>query len=177
MAKLTRADQLMYGGKHQLKIAVGQGEEWPFYWYLRDYWLDPHPSQYVAFDPSLSTASLSSQDVLLLTPEDASTFLATHKNFTAHEYQLRSWWDEGYKPPPCVSTTKNPCPPSAAWGSGVGPAMWLSYGDVYPPHAKFNLGRATTRLWDWLWQRQALGYTNGSYDFDLVVRNGVPIQP
>jgi hypothetical protein len=33
------------------------------------------------------------------------------------------------------------------------------------------------RLWSWLWYRQPLGDVNGSYDFTLVVRDGLPIQP
>ena len=44
MAKINKADQTLHGGKHQLNIVVGNGEEWPFYWYLRDYWMDPHPA-------------------------------------------------------------------------------------------------------------------------------------
>jgi hypothetical protein len=178
MDKLNRADRQMYGGQHQLKIAIGVGEEWPFYWYLRDYWLDPHPSSYVYWDYPVTSTNAPTEDVLLLTPSDASTFLAAHPGaYQSHEYQLRSWWDEGYKPPPCVATKKNPCPASANWGTGVGVPLWLSYGDNPPPNAKFNPGLTASRLWSWLWQRKPLGYDQGSYDFVLVVRNGVPIHP
>ncbi|MGE5334213.1 MAG: flippase activity-associated protein Agl23, partial [Nitrososphaerota archaeon] len=38
MAKINYADQKLHGGRHQLQIWVGQGEEWPMYWYLRDYY-------------------------------------------------------------------------------------------------------------------------------------------
>ena len=178
MNKISRADQLMYGGRHQLRVAVGVGEEWPFNWYLRDYALDPHPSTYYYLDYPVTNASAPTEDVLLLTPEDASTFMAEHPGqYRSHEYQLRSWWDEGYKPPPCVPTAKQACSVASTWGSGVGPLLWLSYGDNPPPHAHFNPGLAASRLWNWLWFRKPLGYANGSYDFTLVVRNGVPIQP
>jgi predicted membrane-bound mannosyltransferase len=178
MNKLNHADQLMYGGRHQLTIAIGQGEEWPFYWYLRDYWLDPHPGSYVAWDAPLNAPSTAQEDVLILTPGDADTFLQQHPTgYTSHTYHLRSWWDEGYKPAPCFPTSKSPCPPSSTWGSGVGVGPWLTYGDLVPPHGTFNLGKATERLWVWLWQRKPLGYDQGSYDFVLIVRNGVPIRP
>ena len=139
--------------------------------------MDPHPSTYVYWDYPVNTTATPTEDVLILTPEDASTFMQQHAGYTSREYQLRSWWDEGYKPPPCVPTAKNPCPASASWGAGVGPGLWLSYGDTPPPHAKFDLGLAASRLWAWLWQRKPLGYDHGSYDFVLVVRKGVPIQP
>jgi hypothetical protein len=175
MNKLEAADAALYHGQHQLKIGVGVGEEWPFYWYLRDYWLDPHPGSYATFVYPV-TGNAPQQDVLLLTPGDAATYLAAHPGqYAAHQYQLRSWWDEGYKDPPCIATAKKTCPPQ--WGSGVGPALWLSYGDNPPPHATFNLGKAASRLWSWLWHRTPLGYDKGSYDFTLLVRNGVPIKP
>jgi hypothetical protein len=175
MNKLEAADAALYHGQHQLKIGVGVGEEWPFYWYLRDYWLNPHPLSYATFGYAV-TGNAPQQDVLLLTPGDAATYLAAHPGqYAAHQYQLRSWWDEGYKEPPCIATAKQTCPPQ--WGSGVGPALWLSYGDNPPPHATFNLGKAASRLWNWLWHRTPLGYDKGSYDFTLLVRNGVPIKP
>ncbi|HEV2238743.1 MAG TPA: flippase activity-associated protein Agl23 [Ktedonobacterales bacterium] len=174
MNKLTAADAALYHGQHQLKIGVGQGEEWPFYWYLRDYWLDRAPA-YATFDIPI-TGNVPQQDVLLLTPGDAATFMAAHPGqYRAHQYQLRSWWDQGYFPPACVSTAKQACPPQ--WWVGVGPALWLSYGDNPPPHATFNLGRATARVWNWVWHRTPIGNGYGSYDFTLLVRNGVPIQP
>jgi hypothetical protein len=69
------------------------------------------------------------------------------------------------------------CSASANWGSGVGLGNYLSYGNDPPANAKFDLGRTTNRLWNWLWFRKPLGATNGSYDFVLVVRDGLPIQP
>lgn len=180
MNKLEVADQKLYGGKHQLRIWVGQGEEWPMYWYLRDYWIDPHPQTYVTFDMDVTQPfgnGITPPDVLLLTPGDAQAFMAAHPGYSSRQYALRSWWDEAYKPPPCVTTAKNPCPPSTQWGSGVGLGNYLSYGSQPPPNATFDPGRAARRLWNWLWLREPLGATTGSYDFVLVVRNGVPITP
>jgi hypothetical protein len=182
MAKINHADALMYGGKHQLRIAVDAGEVWPMYWYLRDYWLVPHPSEYVNFNyvvsPTPSNVVMPTEDVLMFTDEDAATFMAQHPTgYTEHTYSLRSWWDEGYKPLPCVSTRAQPCPQTAQWGSGVGLGNWLTYGDNVPLNGHFQLGPTVHRLWNWLWLRQSLGSDQGSYNFVLIVRNGVPIQP
>ena len=180
MAKINAADQKLNGGRHQLQIWVGQGEEWPMYWYLRDYYLDPHPGSYAVFDPDVSAPFVKGApvpDVLILLPSDAEAFMAAHPGYRAHEYKLRSWWDESYKLPLCSATVKSMCTPSGDWGTGVGLGPYLSYGSNPPPNAKFDLGRTTNRLWNWLWNRQPLGAVNGSYDFTFVVRDGLPIQP
>jgi hypothetical protein len=178
MGKIGQADAALYGGQHQVKIAIGTGEEWPFYWYLRDYWLDPHPSTYVYWDYPVASANAPQEDVLILTQEDAATFMAKHPTgYREQVYSLRSWWDEGYKPLPCIATATKACSASSQWGSGVGLGVWLSYGDTPPPNAHFNPRLATGRLWNWLWHRTALGSTQGSYNFVFIVRNGVPIQP
>lgn len=181
MAKINAADQKLHAGDHQLQIWVGQGEEWPMYWYLRDYYLDPHPGTYVTFDPASLTDKFAegvpAPDVLILLPGDAATFMAAHPGYHAKQYKLRSWWDESYKLPLCSATVKSNCTTSADWGTGVGPGNYLSYGSQPPANAKFDLGRTANRLWSWLWNRQPLGDVNGSYDFTLVVRDGLPIQP
>lgn len=181
MAKINAADQKLHAGDHQLQIWVGQGEEWPMYWYLRDYYLDPHPGTYVTFDPASLTDKFAegvpAPDVLILLPSDAATFMAAHPGYHAKQYKLRSWWDESYKLPLCSATVKSQCTTSADWGTGVGLGAYLSYGSQPPANAKFDLGRTTNRLWNWLWNRQPLGDVNGSYDFTLVVRDGLPIQP
>jgi predicted membrane-bound mannosyltransferase len=180
MAKIEAADKTLHGGNHQLEIWVGQGEEWPMYWYLRDYYLDAHPGMYVSVDPNLTAKfakGAAVPDVLFLLPSDAQAFMAAHRGYHAREYKLRAWWDEAYKPPPCVPSKTVSCSNAANWGSGVGLWNYLSYGSNPPPNAKFDLGRATNRLWSWLWYRQPLGDVNGSYDFTLVVRDGLPIRP
>jgi uncharacterized protein (TIGR03663 family) len=181
MAKINAADRQLHAGNHQVQIWVGQGEEWPMYWYLRDYYMDPHPNTYVTFDPASLTDKFAEgvavPDVLILLPSDAATFMAAHPGYHAKQYKLRSWWDESYKPLPCIPSKTVSCSSQANWGSGVGLANYLSYGSQPPAHAKFDLGRTVNRLWNWLWYRQPLGDVNGSYDFTLVVRDGLPIKP
>ncbi|HLJ81407.1 MAG TPA: hypothetical protein VKT52_07980, partial [Ktedonobacterales bacterium] len=180
MQKIQQADQALYGGKHLLKIGVGPGQEWPFYWYLRDY-----PN--TRFGYNASNPNAPQMDVVILstaadgvgTPDTSDAFMALHPHdYAAKEYALRSWWDEGYKPPPCVATKTAPCPASANWGSGVGPGLYLTYGDSPPKGAQFNFGIAAGRVWSWLWTRHAFGNTTGPYyDFVFAVHSGVPIQP
>ena len=177
MQKIREADQKLYGGTHQLKIAVGPGEEWPFYWYLRNY-----PNTTYGYNAASPDAP--AEDVLILYPagdsngSDAQTFMKTHaSDYQAKEYQLRSWWNEGYKPPPCVQTATHSCPPSTDWGYGVGVGNYLSYGDTPPANAQFNLGLAAHRVWNWLWLRQPFGSTDGSYNFTFIVHNSVPVHP
>ncbi|QBD76325.1 hypothetical protein EPA93_10020 [Ktedonosporobacter rubrisoli] len=57
-----------------------------------------------------------------------------------------------------------------ALGSGVGPLLWLSYGDNPPPGAQFNLGLALQRLWNWWEYRRPFGSTDGAYDMELFIR-------
>jgi uncharacterized protein (TIGR03663 family) len=177
MAKIAKADQQLYGGRHLLRIGVGVGEEWPFYWYLRDY-----TNVYYEYDPTAQGAA--HVDVALMMPydgsghSDAQNFMAQYPTgYSMKQYQLRSWWDEAYKPQPCIPTKTQACPASSQWGSGVNLGPYLSYGTFANPHAKFDLGRAAGRLWAWLWQRKPLGATGGSYDFVFIVRNGLPIKP
>jgi len=178
MSKIAQADRALYHGQHQLRIGVGRGEEWPFYWYLRDY---PNATfSYNAADPKAPPV-----DVLLLVPAnddyhvDGQTFMALHPTgYHMKEYQLRSWWDESYKPPPCLPSQGKQCDPSSTWGSGVGLSAYLSYGPGAPPNAKFDAGRAASRLWSWLWQRKPLGATDGmSWNFVFITRDGLPIKP
>ncbi len=186
MAKIAQADQNLYGGKHQLKIVVGQGEEWPMYWYLRDYWLDPHPGSYVTWDPQSVNGSNPfknlTPDALILYPgTQVQQFFQAHPTgYSAKEYVLRSWFDEGYKPQlPCLQNPGQKCPANinyAFYGVGLGP--WLSYGSSPPPNATFNLGKATTRLWNWLWFRKPLGSTSGPYyDFVFIIRDSAGVKP
>ena len=186
MAKITTADKNLYGGKHQLKIVVGQGEEWPMYWYLRDYWLDPHPGSYVTWDPQSVNGSNPfsnmNPDALILYPgTQVQQFFQAHPTgYHMKEYVLRSWFDESYKPQlPCLEKPGQKCPSNidyAFYGQGLGP--WLSYGSAPPPNATFNLGKASSRLWNWLWFRKPLGSTTGPYyDFVFIVRDSAGVKP
>src|SRR5260370_41075038 len=82
---------------------------------------------------------------------------------------MRSWWEEGYKPPVCISSSSNSCAGQPTFG-GVGLGLWLSYGDNPPPGAKFNLGLAAQHIWQWWWQRRAIGDTGGASGRGLFVR-------
>gem|GEM_PF-434829 len=189
MSKINYADQVLYHGRHQLTIDVGAGEEWPFYWYLRDYYLDPHPSTYVNWSVQTFNANTPMPDVLILLPgAEVQAFQAAYpKGYTMREYRLRAWFDESYKPQECNPAAAK-CPPPKDplfYGQGLGP--YLTYGSN-PPASCFNykknppdqcglnLGKAASRIWNWLWFRKPLGATTGSYDFVFIVRDGLPIQ-
>src|SRR5262249_40390856 len=142
MSKIEALDQQLYQGRHLLRIGVDGDNTWPFAWYLRDYkyvwysYSDQYPTQNGPND----------LDVLLIDPGAVTSFITPdagqqHPIYKAHQYHLRSWWDEGYKPPPCVPNKTNPCDPNLLWG-GVGPGLWLSYGDTPPKGASADPGKA-----------------------------------
>ena len=175
MSKIAYADQKLYHGTHQIRIGVGAGMEWPFYWYLRDY-----PN--ARFGYNAADANSPQMDVLLLQPvdydqhNDAQSFATIHPTgYQQHQYRLRAWWDEGYKPPPCVPTKAKPCQTSDFLLYGVGLDKYLTYGSTPPPNAHFDAGKAANRLWRWLWLREPLGSPHGSTDFVFIVRDGLPI--
>lgn len=177
MSKIDALDQKLYGGRHELRIGVDGDNTWPFAWYLRDYknvWYN-YPDQYPAQNWP------NDLDVLLIEPGSVTNFITPdpqqqHPIYNAHQYHLRSWWDEGYKPPPCVPTKTTTCDPNLLWG-GVGPGLWLSYGDTPPKGASVDAGKAFGNFWAWLWTRKAIGATNGSTDFTFLVRSDLPMQP
>jgi uncharacterized protein (TIGR03663 family) len=182
MNYINHADQVLYHSQHKLRIAVGAGEEWPYYWYLRDY-----PNTY--FDYPAGNPTYVAQhpvDVFLLYPSgdangnDATTFMQQHPTgYTQRTYKLRSWWDEGYKPLPPATGAQ----PSQFLLYGDGLGNYLAYGQVHgravAPGTAINWLKegpvAAGRLWGWLWNRTALGDVNGSYDFVMIVRSGMPL--
>ncbi|HEU5229082.1 MAG TPA: flippase activity-associated protein Agl23 [Ktedonobacteraceae bacterium] len=171
MAKVDALDQHLYGGKHLLPIGVMDDATWPFIWYLRDY-------TNVCYNfPSSCPAIAKDVQVIIVGGDNLGTAQAQYATPTGNkpadylfqQYHMRTWWDEGYKPPPCVETTTHKCGDEPTWG-GVGPLLWLSYGDTPPPGASFNLGLAAKNIWQWWWQRKAIGSTAGSYDMGLFIR-------
>jgi hypothetical protein len=185
MSYINHADQVLYHGQHKLRIAVGVGEEVPFYWYLRDY-----PNAY--FDYPAGNAEYVKQhpvDVFLLYPvsdgstttgNDAATFMKQHPTgYIQQNYKLRSWFDEGYKPLPPATGAQ----PSEFLLYGDGLGNYLVYGQVHgstvAPGTPINWLKegpvAAGRLWSWLWNRTAFGYVGGSYDFVMIVRTGMPV--
>ena len=156
MSKVDALDQKMFGGKHQMQIGLTSDATWPYAWYLRDY-------ANVCFDFPTGCPGWKNVPVIIgggdnpYGLEQQYGGAANNPNQYAYQqYKMRTWWDEGYKPP--------------ATG-GVGPGLWLSYGDSPPQNAKFNLGLAAQHIWQWWWQRQAIGDTGGAYDMVLFIRN------
>lgn len=179
MAKIDELDQKLYHGKHQLSIGLMDNGTWPMLWYVRDYPNVCHPY------PGACPKTAQKVQVIVAGQEEIGNAYLTYASaaagqqpaFLYKEYRLRSWWDEGYKPPPtCVVTAQNPCVGQQTWG-GVGLGLWLSYGDSPPPNAHFDPGRAASNIWQWWWQRKAIGSTGGVYVAGLFIRNELGVTP
>jgi predicted membrane-bound mannosyltransferase len=173
MQKIDALDKKLYGGKHLLPIGVMNDAVWPFVWYLRDYknvcLYYPDSCQNIA---NTIPVIISGGDNLY----DAESKYGNSGTYLYHQYHMRTWWDEGYKPPPCVPVKPGDCAGQPTWG-GVGPGLWLSYGDNPPPGATFNPGLAAQHIWQWWWQRRAIGATDGSYDMALFIRSDLGETP
>lgn len=173
MRKVDALDQKMYGGKHLLPIGLTQYATWPFAWYVRDY-------TNVCFNyPNGCPGWAKNIPVIITGGDDLYTYESQYggsHGYLYQQYHMRTWWDEGYKPPPCVPTRANDCAGEATWG-GVGLGLWLSYGDNPPPNAKFNPGLAAQHIWQWWWDRRAIGDTGGSYDMGLFIRSDLGVTP
>ena len=177
MQKIEVLDQKLYGGKHLLPIGVTNDAVWPFVWYLRDY------KNVCLYYPD-SCPSTAKTIPVIITGGD-NLYDAESKyggsagkpgNYVYHQYHLRTWWDEGYKPAPCVSVKVGGCVDEPTYG-GVGPGLWLSYGDNPPPGAQFNFGLAAEHVWQWWWERRPFGSTDGAYDMALFIRSDLGVTP
>jgi predicted membrane-bound mannosyltransferase len=171
MAKVDALDQTVYGGKHLMPIGVTADATWPYAWYLRDYtdvcFNFPTPCQEMA----------KTVPVIITGGDNLPGQMAQFGNdFNFHQYHMRAQWDQGYMPPPCVRTKTELCTDPQPY-TGVGPWLWLSYGDNPPPGASFNLGRAASNIWQWWWQRKPFGATDGSYDMGLFIRKTLNVAP
>ncbi|QBD78434.1 TIGR03663 family protein [Ktedonosporobacter rubrisoli] len=176
MAKLDALDKKLYGGKREIPIGLVDDATWPFAWYLRDY-------KHVCFQFPTGCPSIAQNIPVIITGGDnLANFEAKYASNTSqprylvHQYHMRTWWDEGYKPPPCIPDATNKCVGQPTWG-GVGPLLWLSYGDTPPPGAHFDLGLAVKNVWQWWWERKAIGSTTGSYDMGLFIREDLGVTP
>ena len=156
MSKVDALDQKMFGGTHQMQIGLTGDATWPYAWYLRDY-----PN--VCFDFPSGCPGWKNVPVIIGGGDNPYGLEQQYggdannpDKYTYQLYKMRTWWSEGYKSP--------------ATG-GVGPGLWLSYGDSPPPNAKFNVGLAAQHIWQWWWQRRAIGDTGGAYDMVLFIRN------
>jgi len=164
MAKVDQLDQKLYGGKHQLPIAVMNDATWPFAWYLRDY-----TNTCFSF-PSTACPATKNWPIIIAGGDNLPLVQTQYgQKYAYHQYEMRSQWDQGYMPPPCVGTLNNPCGPQQY--SGVGPLSWLSYGN-YPPHpGQYNLGLIAKNVWQWWWNRTPFGGIDTGYGMALLIRN------
>ncbi len=174
MAKIDALDQKLYQGKHLLPIGLMNDATWPFAWYVRDY-------TNVCFNyPSGCQDTAKNYPVIVSGGDNLYTaenqYAGAKGNYAFHQYHMRTWWDEGYKPQPCVPTKTNNCAGQPDYG-GVGPALWLSYGDNPPPNARFNLNLAVLHIWQWWWDRRAIGDTGGTYDMGLFIQKNAGVEP
>jgi len=175
MARIAVLDQKLYSGKHLVAIGVTDSATWPLIWYLRDY------SNVCYSFPSGCPANGQAVQVIVTGEDDMDKIVSQYASgptpqFAFHQYQMRTWWDEEYKPPACVPSVQNSCAGQPQWG-GVGLGLWLSYGDDPPPHAQFNAGLAALHIWQWWWQRRPFGATDGSYDMGLLIRSDLHVAP
>ncbi|GHO89098.1 flippase activity-associated protein Agl23 [Dictyobacter formicarum] len=170
MNKIAALDQKLYGGQHKIPIGLVDDATWPFAWYVRDY-------TNVCFNYPTGCPSTAQNAPVIISSGDkmANMQYQYRDTYQFHQYHMRTQWDQGYMPPPCKVTPTNPCTDPQAY-TGVGPWLWLSYGDNPPPGAKFDLGRAVNNIWNWWWQRKAFGSTDGTYDMGLFIRNDVSSQ-
>ncbi len=171
MSKIDQLDQKNYGGKHLLPIGITDDATWPFAWYVRDY-------TNVCFSyPTGCAATAKNYPVIISGGDNPYGTEATYgRTYMYHQYHMRTWWDEGYKPAACIPSKTVNCGDPSQYG-GVGPWLWLSYGDNPPPNAKFNLGLAAQHIWNWWWNRQAIGSTGGAYDMVLFIHKGLSVTP
>lgn len=177
MSKINTLDQRMDGGRHTLAIGVTNDGTWPMIWYLRDY-------TNVCYNfPGGCTNNGKDVQVIITGGDSLGTIASQYASaspgkmpaFAFHEYHMRTWWDEGYKPSACTpNASDNYCSGAPAY---VGPWLWLSYGDNPPPGAKFNPVLAAQHIWEWWWQRRPFGATDGSYDMGLLIRSNLGVSP
>jgi len=165
MQRIDRLDQQLYHGKHQLRIGLAANMmTFPLAWYLRDY-----PATY--FDYPITGGP--PVDVIIADMGSSATFLNDHPGeYKSKVYSLLWWPDQSYDPPACVSGPTRSCNTNATAYPGVGPLLWLSYGDSPPKGARPELGLIAERVWNWVWTRQPLGEDPSVYYFTLLVHQG-----
>jgi len=168
-AKIDQLDLKMYGGKHQIPIAVMNDATWPFAWYLRDY-------TYACFSsPSTQCSPTVHWPIIIAGGDNLPSVEAQYgRKYVYHQYEMRSQWDQGYMPPPCIGTLANPCEPQQY--TGVGPLPWLSYGNNPPHPGQFNLGLIAKNVWQWWWHRRPFGDIDGGYGMALLIRKDLSVR-
>ncbi len=171
MDKVEALDKQYYSGNHQIPIGITDDATWPYAWYMRDY-------TNVCYKFPTGCPTIAKNIPVIITGGDnlSEEQYQYSKNYNYHQYHLRTQWDQGYMPPPCIRSKTNTCSDPQPY-TGVGPWLWLTYGDNPPPHAQFDLGRAASNIWQWWWERKAFGSTEGSYDMGLFIRNDLAVKP
>jgi hypothetical protein len=175
MAKIDAIDQKLYGGQHKLAIGILKDATWPFAWYVRDYpniCFDFPTGPCGASFPKNPPIVISGGDNLFGVQGQYTGSGPADQKYAFHQYHMRTQWDQGYMPPLCVPSKTNACTDPQPY-TGVGPFLWLSYGDNPPPGATFNPWLALKNVWQWWWDRKAIGATDGSYDMGLLIRSDV----
>ncbi|HWS83394.1 MAG TPA: flippase activity-associated protein Agl23 [Ktedonobacteraceae bacterium] len=168
MAKVDQLDQQLYGGKHLLPIAVMNDATWPFAWYLRDY-----NGACYSF-PSKQCPATANWPIIIAGGDNLPSVQEQYSpKYAYHKYEMRSQWDQGYMPPPCISTLANPCGPQQY--TGVGAFPWLSYGNNPPHPGQFNLGLIAKNVWQWWWHRTPFGGIDDGYGMALLIRKDISV--
>ncbi len=174
MAKIDVLDQQWskthHTGRYQLPIGVMNDATWPFAWYLRDY-------THTCFQfPNATCSTTGNLPVLISGGDNTSSMEMQYgQQYASHQYEMRSQWDQGYMPPPCVGTLSNPC--SSQQYIGVGLLPWLSYGN-HPPHpGQFHVGLIAQNVWQWWWHRTPMGGIDSGYSMVLFIQKNAGVRP
>ncbi len=176
MAKIDTLDQKLYHGRHLLPIGIMNDATWPFAWYVRDY-------TNICFNyPTGCKDTAQNYPVVIAGGDNLYTAEARYGGnnggYLYQVYKMRTWWDEGYKPAPCVASSASSCTSQQqSVDTGVGLGIWLSYGDSPPPNASFNLSLAVQHIWNWWWYRTSIGSTTGAYDMGLFIQKSQGVNP
>lgn len=171
MSKIDQLDQQLYGGKHLIPIGVTGDAAWPYAWYLRNY-------TNVCYNyPTGCPFSPDKVPVVLTGGDDVPGMEAQYgPQYNYQEYEMRSQWDQGYMPPACVRQNPGDCTDPQPY-VGVGPFLWMSYGNTPPKGAIFNPLLAAQHLWQWWWERRPFGGYDQGYQMILFIRKGINVSP
>jgi hypothetical protein len=166
MRKVDQLDQRLYGGRHQMPIAVMGDATWPFAWYLRDY-------SHACFSfPSQACPETANWPVIISGGDNLPSVQEQYRQkYAYHQYEMRSQWDQGYMPLPCIATPTKPC--ELQQYTGVGPLPWLSYGNNPPHPGQIDFGLIVKNVWQWWWHRTPFGGIDSGYGMALLIRNDI----
>ncbi len=173
MDKIAQVDQQVDAGDHQLHIGVMDGVLWPFTWYLRDY-----PNVCLDYPTTCPTWVGRTPVVIAGDADILGNVTQQLSNYQGQVYVMRGQFDQGYMPPLCQATASSPCDPQVY--IGIGPGLWLSYGDNVLPGASFNPVLAFQHIWRWWWWRIPFASNyggSGGYHMELFIENGIRVVP